>query len=189
MTSQSEYVIGSFETVKDRPWQAVCKEPSPNGSWVFTRVRTAPRGHSGFWPTQGHFYVVLISGTSASGKSRHGSTVGCVNSMRSKLSRLLFDKADWKRDRHGRPCAEITLEQGTFHAHYDNGNRSNGQDESPCIYLKSVGEGLWPTETMEQLCHYFRFYDEILVERAVTAPRNEQAAPDLGELLAQKMKD
>lgn len=180
MTSQErEYVIGSFETVEGRPWQAVCKQPSPKGSWIFTKVRSAPQGMVGVWPAPGHHYVVLISGTSASGKSRHGDTVGCMNSMRSKISMLLFDKVVWKRDSHGRPYADVTLEEGSFKALYDNGHRSNGQDESSSIYLVPIGDCRWPMEVMEQLCVHFLFFDEILVERAAAAPRSSQQPKEM----------
>jgi len=181
-----EYIIGTFETVEGRPWQAVCKQPLPQGSWVFTKVRTAPPGHSGVWPSHGYHYVVLITGTSASGRSRHGDTVGCVNSMRSRLSRLLFDKVEWRRDCYGRPYAEVGLNEGSFKAQFDNGYRSNGQDEGPSIYFQPIGEGRWPEVVMRQVCEHFRFYEESLVERAAAAPRSERAAPDLGELMAQK---
>ncbi len=161
----------------------ICVEPSDSGLWVFVAFDHTPRA--------GDQYLVEITGTSQSGRSRLGRVLWCVDDVLWELVQTL-SSASWYRDHNGDPCVrEINVSVGTFDAYYTAGRRESGVwwDYGPCItFVPARDSPLWAER--EQVARWLKFGDMLQFARAEEAPFAPGIIPAVGkgQLVAERLR-
>lgn len=137
----AHYAVGCFEPGKSgSPYSFICRYPNPRGPYALLNTKRA----NSITPDIGRVYLFELEDWRSDDPCKQYVTriIAAIDEIKTTLIEALKG-AEWEMvAERGRRQIRIVgrvlkTEYGYFEPQYDNGTRSNGMDEDPCIWFRA----------------------------------------------------